>query len=240
MPYNEHELLKFLKEENQKIWKYYDFYKFLFLIENSSFHFTKLNEFEDPLEGNLTNATINRLRKQAKIDKKEEVEEFITSYKEWLDKGLIAVSCWCRSNNESYHLWKSYGNEKYSVCLQSTIGKLIASVENTKEQIIFADVQYKDYNEFDIFEKTKTNFIFAASYKDIPYKDDKELRLLLFSESNLDIIINLEKLIDKIILSPLMNPWEKKIIKALLKKYSLDNNVIDSSIPLKKITYNSI
>ncbi|NPV01761.1 MAG: hypothetical protein HPY53_10315 [Brevinematales bacterium] len=223
---------------NQKIWKYYDVYKFLYLIERSVIHFAYLKDFEDPLEGLLTEATIRSWKMQATTEKeKVDVENSISFIKDRKKEGLIAVSSWCRNEWESYYLWKNYGNGKYSICLQSTIGKLLESAKETTEDINIEEVRYFDFKNY--INNPITNFIDLATIKNIHYQDEREIRLLVFNPTIIDIQVNLSILIDKIILSPLMEPWEKDVVKSLLKicslnkNYSLDKYVVDSEIQLK-------
>lgn len=77
------------------------------------------------------------------------------------------------------------------------------------------------------------NPILFASHKNLEYKDEHELRVFAPKATlnqNDEIEVEIEKLVEKFILSPYLKNWEKETLKNLINKFGYKDLVFDSVI----------
>lgn len=127
--------------------------------------------------------------------------------KERIRKGsLVCASCWTldvRSDNsqkENYLMWKSYGGNEVSCRISSTIGKLIDSIQNTRNDIVIENMVYGNAQVGNEYE----NNIF---HKTIHYEDEQEIRMVVLSTNpnGVNLKVNVSSLIQEITVSPFVS-----------------------------------
>lgn len=127
--------------------------------------------------------------------------------KERIRKGaLVCASCWTldkRSDNsqkENYLMWKSYGGNEVSCRISSTIGKLIDSIQNTRNDIVIENMVYGNAQVGNEYE----NNIF---HKTIHYEDEQEIRMVVLSTNpnGVNLKVNVSSLIQEIKVSPFVS-----------------------------------
>lgn len=108
-------------------------------------------------------------------------KDVIKVQKKWLD-----VSCWhsATDDTESIAMWKIYGNDVNSVCITTTVGELLDSIEkDNHKNLIVHKVEYidhrKEYYNLDIDSK-----IAPFVHKHKAYKFENEIRLIAYNQSN--------------------------------------------------------
>lgn len=221
-------------DNNTIVWRYIDFTKFVDLINSGTLYFQRADRFEDPYEGLYPVKAI--------ID---------TEFKEYdIVRKQTFVNCWSMADNESAALWKIYSDSKNSIAIQTTFDRLKNSIEGAEENVYASVVRYKDYNKTDFFGIINENIwapahrgatVFPIIYKRTSFSFENELRMIYVNtpvkydidESKIEggkrIKVDLEKLIDKIHLSPYSEQWFRDLIIGLLQKYELSHKEIIKS-----------
>lgn len=181
---------------------------------------------------------------------------FITPFGEYLKSDVqtifpkcreyIYVSCWHHSDFECSAMWQLYGAEKNAVCIFTSIEKLEQQVIHNElfDNLNFEDVNYIDHAK----AKFGSNCLEPFISKSLSFSFEKELRIVVFdSKINLDNVrvnevsgVNIEihslqKLIDKVVVSPSSDSWFKSCIENLCNSYGLNIDVEMSSLKRKPI-----
>ena len=148
--YKDHPEFKLPLNENEKIWRYLDFTKFVSLICNQSLFFCRADEIAklDRFEGTFTGASLKALISKTNTKKPEDEFETLKQMFGLLTRALrkcTVVSCWHKSEIESDAMWKLYSSNKQSIAIQSTIGRLKSCFDKTKERIWIGEVEYIDF-----------------------------------------------------------------------------------------------
>jgi len=214
MPYDEHPLI-IVPDSNCKIWRYMDFSKFVSLLEEKALYFSNVKNFQDdPYEGSITKATIEKIKNTPVGQHNLQV----------FDKGreLIYVSSWHLSEYESVAMWRQYANSGIGIAIQSTVQRMKEAFSNTERSISIGKINYEiDYNSQEIKE---LNVFVWALHKRKHFKADEEVRALFLDTSMQQghlVPVNLERLIEKIIISPNSPQWHYELINKLLIRYGI-------------------
>lgn len=218
---------------DQTIWHYYTLSKFLGLIERSSLYLCRHDKFDDSFEGGLS-----VLDKQYFDSVNPEMHQYMTGDK----VGCYYSNCWTKSDVDEYVLWSSYASLQDGIAIQSTVERLITSLDVEKEKNVYiSDVLYIDYSKDYTFRKTggKVNTLAPHFTKRDYFKSEKELRVMYVdpvgkfdsSPNGVEIRVDLKTLIEKVYVAPFSYPWLRDVINNILAKYALSNiEVLKSSI----------
>ena len=134
-------------------------------------------------------------------------------------------------------MWKIYANDKNGIAIKSSFKNVVKSLhDQTDFTISSGQVVYSQETDFH-YNKTQTNYFLYFLRKRIYFEFEKELRFLILnnkifnpSPKGIDIKVDLDSLIDKIVVSPYTDDIVKSEINSLLKKNDLKKPVILSSI----------
>lgn len=108
-------------------------------------------------------------------------KDVIKAQKKWFD-----VSCWHSNidNTESIAMWKIYGNDINSVCITTTIGQLLDSIEEDKDvNLLVQKVEYIDHRA-DYYSLEVDSKLAPFVHKHKAYKFENEIRLIAYNHSN--------------------------------------------------------
>lgn len=231
---------------NVKLWRYMNFAKYLSMLINKGLWFTRLPTLEDEFECSSPKSHLDILKNnlKGKIGEKQIQEilegniEVARIYREW-----IFINCWHMNPEESYDMWKIYSNNNESISIQTTYRQLS---DLLPKDISLSMVRYIDYEEailpfgypvqFAIYKREAykyENEIRAIKTGEFPIEDRKDHKAI-FSEEKLipgEIVpIDLNKLIHKVIISPLSENWFYEIVKNVSKKFLLNAPIEKSSL----------
>jgi hypothetical protein len=236
MLYSEHPACNIPKDMNQKVWRYMDFTKFVFILEEQALFFPRLSSLSlsDPLEGFLTKPTVAKFRNipegltAEEVAKKRAIREHNLSVLR-MGRNLLFVSSWYVNSHESIAMWKLYLKSGEGVAIQSTTGRMIESFANTEDKVFIGLIDYIDYDEDEI---PWDNLFYLALHKRKSFEHEREIRAIVMSPDNLPgklIPVDLDILIDKVFIAPNSPAWIHDLIKKVLARYGLNIDIIHHS-----------
>jgi len=236
------------------IWKYMDFAKFAYLVTTRSLHFACPSRFQDPYEGLLPRSHIEAESKmlrryvddmialrpafaeQSKISLElfdNILEKFAREVRGAHEEAAAAfgVCCWHKSEYESAAMWRLYSASGQGIAIESTIGRLKASLGDTAGLQIDS-VRYMDFDE-DPIEKGHKHYALFIKRKCFEY--EKELRatvLLPVKGEGISLPCDLGVLIKAIHVSPLVEEYVTRAVENLCagKVHSLRVPVLQSKL----------
>lgn len=145
--------------DNQTIWRYLSFRKFVWLIAKESLYFSRLDQHDDWWEGLLPECCNIEDRKYIRFNK--------------------YINCWHMNESESDAMWKLYGNSTgETVAIKTNVGCLIKSLEKCAIDVYIGKIKYEEQNI------PEGNLYFPVLYKRMPFQHEKELRLCISSPLN--------------------------------------------------------
>lgn len=225
----------------QPLWRYLKYERLMDLLDSEELFFAHLRGLSDGLEGSLTERTRDRLfqwsynRYQDATLARQEVEDYENHSKDFF------VNCWHMNDAESYLMWKVYGDRGFAV--RTTFERMQISFDRFAGEVNCGVVEYIDFAR----EATQIGNVFTPVVKkDIPYRDEREFRLLLWqpnqanqwidvSAPGVRVQVDLGKLIEKIYVSPRVKEVPPELRK-LLDRKSLMCPVISSVINEKTVS----
>jgi hypothetical protein len=229
--YEKHEDFKSPKNENQRIWRYLDFTKFVSLLDRKELFFVCAQKLEDPYEGLFSDATMKALKKIPN----DSPYAIIKDRQKWQlsRKESVYISCWCMNNYESAAMWKLFVNAIEGVALCSTFRRLRDSFrDNGSLKVNIGMVEYMDYDK-----QTQRigNILLPFLWKRESFEYEKELRAIIcindekkreelkeskkLSSDGVYIPIEISTLIEKIFISPKAEGWFKDLVSSVVNKY---------------------
>lgn len=175
----------------------------------------------------------------------QKVEDF-TSYSsifeavsEWVD-----VSCWHKgvSATESMAMWKIYGAGSAAICIESTVGDVIAAMDVPDGvKLVCGDVSYLNYETDYVGSENPFNVFFTKSHF---YEFESELRFIIYPAGIIDIKkarnelgagikIDPKRLIKRVMVSPTSSSWFLELIGLIMKDAGFSLEVVKSKISLR-------
>ena len=241
-----------IPSDNTVLWRFMDFTKFVSLLKTKSLYFSRADQFSDPFEG-----AKGLLRNKNKWDKK--YIEFFTeactnlpegktsekSEKEILKdaKRLLGqlenigpkqlketfINCWHENDYESEAMWKLYTTSlEQGIAIKTNYKRLYTSLGKNPD-IAIGGINYIDFDNS--FAGVNDSFW----YKRKSFEHEKEVRAIFCDRNNQNdlgklISVDLNKLIDKIYISPTSQVWFKELVKDILSKYNIKKKIGESSM----------
>lgn len=226
-------------EESLKIWKYMDFPKFASMLTTGSLYFACPSQFNDPYEGSVPRS---HARAESEIvhklvddilalrphfaaqssDSVERLDDLMRTLRSNLrtapKKAVLrfGVSCWHLSEYESEAMWRLYSALGQGIAIESTIGKLKASL-GRREGVQIDAVRYVDFDQAQI-EKGHRHYTLFMKKK--CFEHEKELRatILLPQEGKgIPVSCDLDVLISRVHVSPFVESYMRDTVEALCK-----------------------
>ena len=237
--------------KNDYLWKYIDLHRLIDFIYSEELHFTRLDKFDDPIDGiKASNLRIREENKKNQIKTEQSENELkLLDYIDFSNQKRQFVNCWFYDNRESMAMWEIYSSID-SVVLKVDINSLINELnrcsikfikDNGNRLSVIGDlVSYYPLNPFE--QTNKINGLkYAAMIKDLSYEYEKEYRLLIYvmkewlydeEINNFRFPVILNNLKFELVCHPLMEDWKFKNIEKLAKIKKI--KVIKSKIKLRK------
>ncbi len=250
----------FRRPTNQHVavWRYMDFTKFVWMLDNKALYFPNALTLNDPYEGYYTEGMapskkseeifirmmLARENSPSSIARKDHRElrglyrYFLKDLK--VTTELFYVSCWHMNEEESSAMWKLYTSRGDSVCVKSTYKQLS---QELPEDCYLGCVNYIDYKTdmFDVFYYL--NFVV---HKRKSFEHEKEVRAVINNgtitgkppyppindRKGIVVPIDLAHVINEVYVNPAAKPPFLEEVRQLISTHNL-------AIPVKQSEVNA-
>jgi len=234
--YKEHPVFE-PPEKNAIIWRYMDFPKFVWMLDQRRLYFCNIDKFkiDDPFEGSCLPSKLL----------KGTTENVAKNYVEKMNScGLpLTVNCWHLNDCESAAMWKLYGGANKGIAIQSTFRKMIKAFEEFSDNVYIGKIRYIDYQN-EIFNGKAPDKFEPILTKRKSFEHEKELRAVMWETSretprtndgSVLSNVNLKELIENIYISPFSPAWYRESVQTIVKKFGLDVPVLQSELDKKPL-----
>lgn len=200
--------------------------KFADLIQSRKLYCRRLNRLADGLEallsaGNSRQKTPVMQAVHSGYNIRENSDQVILQ-SELLRRNYF-VNCWHINHSESKTMWRLYAPPPDSVVVVSTAGMLNSYAHCMDRRLAWAvvsKVRYVDWNH------PRTDWLSwgPALFKDLPYRIEQEIRLVVFHQTNdnfdsLKMSIDAIPLIEKVIVHPHANSGFRQAVRDLILQH---------------------
>jgi hypothetical protein len=242
--YKEHPAFK-AASQNAKLWRYFDLAKFLSLITTKTLYFSSVAHLRemDALEGYWSAYDFHILFPEADHNEAVELADKMAR--------IAFVNCWHLNDYQSVAMWRIYGEQ---IAVQTTFGRLTDAFPC--DSVHAGMVRYIDYPTELIHLPGESGAFRLAMTKDRSYEHEKELRVALVdfprkpeiteemlnspdylerffagydAPAGISVSVDVDKLIEKVYLSPKLLAWHKALIEQLLKTYGFSHIPVEKS-----------
>ena len=184
------------------------------LLESSSYYVKRKSKFEDKRESSLPLKSLFHLQSVGdtaykSLDDKY-MGESLEKFRKYNKSSNILTSCWTERVGESALMWKNFVDNR-GACIKTNINNFVASFVEDDYEICCGRMSYNGY----IAEQDYLEALFS---KERYFSEEKEIRFYFTPRDRKENIfddyvcmpVNTNVLIDEIILSPYIEPVERK------------------------------
>lgn len=173
-------------DNNQKIWRYMDFSKYVDLVITEELHFTRADQLEDPYDCSAMQF-FGEPYKQLSSANPQGNER--THQVNTFERLFVYLNCWHMNDVESAALWKLYSENKYeTIAIQTTFGKFESEIKHKwpRDGIFISKVKYEPENAGEPIGNPPEGRLFSILgradiiYKRPSFAHEKELRAFIF------------------------------------------------------------
>ena len=135
-------------DDNQIIWRYMDFTKFLSMLQYQALFFctcAKMQEM-DPFEGRYPRKNIENL--ELETDFLRLPNRYVFKANDYKDNFLqnVGINCWHANDTENAAMWRMYLSSQEGIAIKSSIRRLKESFDDNQEDVIYiGDIKYNNY-----------------------------------------------------------------------------------------------
>ncbi len=241
------------KKDYPNLMRFMDLTKLLDFLISGTFHFTRLDQFEDKSEGISRQQLAKFFEHDISITAERKKELTLVDRQK-----RYFATCWFSGIRESVGMWNLYSNSS-SIALKIPINTFLSiwkdanlnfsTAEKWVDRIYINQIFYKDYFNAQDVDKFKEETKIIGFQKDDCYEHEKEVRILikvkgkvdgkkgaiLYKETPLPFIkikvLNIKAIKMQILFHPLMANWQKENIRNLISEYGYKNiTCIDSEV----------
>ncbi len=197
------------------LWRYMNLEKLIHMLYDQGVYFSYPGKLEDPFEGSLPTQTIKRLRFL-------NVAELI----EHSTKQGHVKSCWHEMDHESDAMWRFYAGKGAGIAVRTNIESLMESmtpgwIDDPHDTFMAGRVSYVNFDTDDIPVLNGMPLF----YKRNAFSHEKEVRIACFENESVSMHgvtyhAEMENLIHEIVVSPLAEDWEFRVVVETTKRFS--------------------
>lgn len=243
-----------LPPKSSRLWRYLDFPKFVALLRDRALFFSRADCLGDRFE--LAKGLLQRKQTwdEYHLDWFREVlrnpppgaswpttDEAVEKRAQELLRQLEAgglhdlrrtyVSCWHENDTESEALWRLYCGADAGVALQATVGSVLEALRDFPD-IAIGRVRYIDFR----YEFAGVND--AVFRKRSSLSHEREVRAVHFvydgeRPTGVNIPLSIEKLVERIVISPLSPPWFLDIVHETTSRFAANLKIDNSDLLLE-------
>lgn len=234
-------------DENIRVWRFFDFPKFISFLEKRQLYLCRVDLLQDPHEGSITTIDDAILKKAFEISGKPDWGLEFGNFRQLIRK-YTYVNCWHMNNKESLAMWLLYCGANQGVAIRTTYKKLRDCIHD--DQMAIGLIRYIDH-ELHPFGFDKKLFTIAKKNQQYGYEGyylhgpfmhkmeafahEKEVRIVktLFDQienvtepenqepgpQGITLDVPLESLVENIYVHPYSQEWYFEIVKSIVSKY---------------------
>lgn len=173
--------------DEDTLWRYTNFEKFVNLLDTESLFFTRADKFEDPYEGFIPQSIIDAYKQYLNSITTENMVEKIIRENE-ASRKYVMCNCWHQNVVESMAMWEKYHMRDSGVAIKTTMQKIKNSL-TSKHAIYIGNIEYIYDNMNDdqymqnflqsetLLAKKLTYFPYFRKRKE--YEHEQEVRLIV-------------------------------------------------------------
>lgn len=233
-------------QEHAILWRYMNLAKFIDLLETRALYFTQLNRMDDGFEGALSSFALEEMRSWFSREGSlpSATADNLAREQYALNQQFTYVNCWHESPHESVAMWKQYGSE--GIAIRTTLSRFRDALRDEQRDIYIGKVQYGNYNSMVM---DSGNTLSPVFHKRRVFEYEKEVRAVHFSieQANaasipeplsgaplspigVKAVVDVNRLIERVYVSPGMQTWYGHMVESLLRRYEYDLPLERSSI----------
>jgi len=231
------------------LWRYMTFEKFCWLVETSKLYHPRLDQFNDPFEGAVTDAYA-RLRDTGAVEPYFSLKEYEPFTFKLLRLRSYAT-CWHASEHESDAQWQLYASGGAGIAIVSTMDRLKRSVDfSPNVHGLLGQVEYVDFQDHDMRFGPVGTVIRPGHLKRKGFEHEREVRGIILGAINepqftpddaflakmnanmprgIDAKVSLTELIQAIVISPVAPSFVGDLVLILTMRHGLHHLVRKSS-----------
>lgn len=248
-----------IPDVKDQLWRYFDLHKLIDLLYRKQFRFSRMDTFEDPLEGVPLRAWFTyktkldpELIQGLSLSELILVEQFRDLVPESMKKKLNTiraiqtstfVTCWFAEQRESLAMWNLYSNVD-GVAVKIPFGELVSNLTIQDEGISAYYGGMVEYIELrNLYSSAGVSALErkkVALRKDSSFKHECEFRFVIRVRDHRNELkginsdsIDLKKIGMKVVCHPRMAAWKKKNIERMLDEHGLTDAYEESIIMLR-------
>ena len=215
------------------LWKYMDFFKFMYLLRNEKLFFLRTDKFSDKYEGfmrKLRAEDFNSPVTPVVLTRMDEMYEKV--------KQFTFVNCWHESNFENMLMWDNYSDAMGGIAIKTTLEKLQNSIKDERT-VYGSPIVYGK-------EPERGNSFSPIIYKKEWFMGENEYRLFVVdngfhnpqktcldsADVSREISISTDILVDELYFHPKTEEWVKTTCRELVEQVNPKMEILNSLILL--------
>jgi hypothetical protein len=223
------------------IWRYMDFTKFVWTLDNRALFFSRADLLGDRFEGSYSAANL-ALRAEVYGKDAELVSKVGAQFYAALPRYTV-VNCWHMNKGESAAMWRLYLRSGEGVAIRSTYQRLVHSLVDFEPPVYAGIVNYSDY-EHDWIPEGST---FAPyMHKRQSFEHERELRAIRqdfvsngeeidltqerFPDGGEVVPVRLDTLIERVYVAPGLPSWMFELVQSIAARFDVDAQVAQSAL----------
>ena len=195
---------------------------FISLLKTSKYSVRPRCGFSDAYEQTLPLGRLFRLREPGKPVNPIELREDLNRTSELMrtnrENGRLLASCWCMQPPENILMWNCYA-QKIGVCVKSTIGRFSSAFNLINYEIVCGKMNYDGYSHYttDLCFTKDPGYACEEEYRFYFIPTEQSLQNGKTATKPIKIEVDLTKLIDRVVLSPYIDPCASNEICGMIK-----------------------
>ena len=227
------------------IWRYMPLEQLIALLWKKTIHFSPLSMMEDITEGQLPPRAWQETKKQ--------LPESVLEGRDGMGADAMmrcmveqrrtdgCISCWYMNASDSLKMWQQYA-PKNGVAIQSTVRRFASCLQACQTPVTIGPVTYfapeeeEEYIDEAFYGSLFIKHDFTIDQRTgepIEFWHERELRALAYRVNvgyGVDIPINLESLIQRLVLSPELKDWAIPVVTETVRRFGFGGCVEKSSL----------
>jgi hypothetical protein len=261
-----------LPPDDQSIWRYLDFAKFIAMLDTSDLYLARADTFVDPFELAVPRLDVTAAREAAVTlitagaREREGVLAYLAHHGERpveelqrlpderlarellrLNNRALYVNCWHMNDDESAAMWTVYLGGREGVALQTTVGELRAELDrgSADTPVYVGAVSYLDYARQSWGAYRPFN---AVMHKRRSFAHEQELRAVVVRptwaeladygehpdrlprSTGVEVPVNLDRLIRRVVVSPRAPEWYVNLVASMLHRFGCERTPVQSDL----------